>query len=62
MKCQNFNHQLPKWLKIPCCKRDVFRLYKNYHTKIIPMIDTMGKNVTFGKINLLESNRIGNSE
>jgi hypothetical protein len=48
--------------KIPCCKGDIIRFYNNYSTKIIPMIETIGKtdtlvkSVTFGKINLLESN------
>jgi hypothetical protein len=47
--------------KIPCCKGDIIRYYNNYSTKIIPMINTIGKtdtlikSVTLGKINLLES-------
>jgi hypothetical protein len=47
--------------KIPCCKADIVRFYNNYSTKIIPMIDTIGKtdilvkSVTLGNIDLLES-------
>lgn len=45
--------------KIPCSKADIIRFYNNYSSKIIPMIDTIGKvdivikNATSGNINLL---------
>jgi len=48
--------------KIPCCKGDIIRFYNNYSSKIIPMIDTLGKadvvikSATSGKINLLLDN------
>ncbi len=48
--------------KIPCCKGDLIRFYNNYSSKIIPMIDTLGKtdiiikSATSGNINLLEGN------
>ncbi|MHB1105929.1 MAG: DUF3800 domain-containing protein [Lutibacter sp.] len=48
--------------KIPCCKGDIVRFYNNYSSKIIPMIDTLGKadvvikSATSGKINLLLDN------
>ena len=47
--------------KIPCCKADIIRFYNNYSSKIIPMIETIGKvdivikNATSGNINLLEN-------
>lgn len=46
--------------KIPCCKGDLIRFYNNYSSKIIPMIETLGKadviikSATSGSINLLE--------
>lgn len=46
--------------KIPCCKGDLIRFYNNYSSKIIPMIDTLGKteiiikSATSGNMNLLE--------
>ncbi|WP_298502795.1 DUF3800 domain-containing protein [uncultured Maribacter sp.] len=45
--------------KIPCSKADIIKFYNNYTSKIIPMIETLGKadivikNATSGKINLL---------
>jgi hypothetical protein len=47
--------------KIPCCKADIIRFYNNYSSKIIPMIETVGKadiiikSATSGNINILES-------
>lgn len=47
--------------KIACCKGDIIRFYNNYSSKIIPMIETVGKvenmikNATHGKIKMLET-------
>ncbi|MBI3521322.1 MAG: DUF3800 domain-containing protein [Bacteroidetes bacterium] len=46
--------------KIACCKADITRFYNNYSSKIVPMIETIGKvdtvikNATSGNLSLLE--------
>jgi hypothetical protein len=46
--------------KIACCKADLIRFYNNYSSKIVPMIETIGKvdtvikNATSGNLKLLE--------
>ena len=52
----------PSGYKIACCKADLIRFYNNYSSKIVPMIETIGKvdtvikNATSGNLKLLDDN------